>query len=95
MQRKGNFGPTRTCSALVLAAALAGLALAGCGKQVPYPEPEVTSPLNRPGECAHCEKKIESVGEDNLVVFDGIQYIVCDEECADGVKEWLKQLDGR
>ena len=35
---------------------------------------------------AYCHRKIELVTEDNLVTYDGVQYIVCDEKCAAGQK---------
>jgi len=72
-----------------------GSALPGCGDKPAYPEPKVTSPFGSPSICAHCEKEIESVSENHLITINGVQYIVCDEECAAGVKEWLKKLDER
>lgn len=80
--------------ALVMVAVLLA-ALAGCGDRPAYPEAKVTTPLGKPSVCAHCEKRIESVSEQNLVTIDGVQYIVCDEKCADGVKEWLQQMEER
>ncbi len=69
------------------AVALATLALlaasvTGCGSKPGYPTAKPVSVLNQPGECAYCHRKIELVTEDNLVTYDGVQYVVCSEECA-------------
>jgi hypothetical protein len=61
--------------------------LAGCGPKVNYPKAKVTSPLNRPGVCAACRKKIESVAEKNVFVYANVQYVVCDEKCAAKMKK--------
>jgi len=50
---------------------------------------KVTSPLGRPGVCAHCNQAIANVTENNLVTVDGIEYIVCDKKCATELKKWL------
>jgi hypothetical protein len=62
--------------------ALATASLGGCGSKAGYPTAKTVSVLDQPGECAYCHRKIERVTEDNLVTYDGIQYIVCDEKCA-------------
>jgi len=69
---------------LCLAAVMlvAAIALSGCGGKPGYPKAKPVGVLNRPGECAYCHRKIENVTEDNLVTYDGVQYIVCSEECA-------------
>jgi hypothetical protein len=61
---------------------LATFALSGCGSKPGYPTAKVATVLDQPGECAYCHKKIERVSEDNLMTYDGVQYIVCSEECA-------------
>jgi hypothetical protein len=66
---------------LAMLALLAG-SLTGCGSKPGYPTAKPVSVLNQPGECAYCHRKIERVTEDNLVTYDGVQYIVCNEECA-------------
>ncbi len=56
--------------------------LSGCGSQPGYPTAKPAPVLGQPGECVYCHRKIERVTEDNLVTYDGVQYIVCDEKCA-------------
>jgi hypothetical protein len=63
-------------------ALLATGSLTGCGSKAGYPTAPAVSVLDQPGECAYCHRKIERVTEDNLVTYDGVQYIVCDEKCA-------------
>jgi hypothetical protein len=67
---------------LAVFAFLAAVSITGCGARVGYPTAKAVSALNRPGVCAYCGKKIERVGKENLVTYDGVQYIVCDEKCA-------------
>jgi hypothetical protein len=67
---------------LTAAAVLAAISGFGCGTKAGYPTATPVSVLNQPGECAYCHRKIERVTEDNLVTYDGVQYIVCSEECA-------------
>jgi len=67
---------------LTMLALLATISLSGCGSQAGYPTATAASVLNQPGECAYCHRKIERVAQDNLVTYDGVQYIVCDEKCA-------------
>jgi hypothetical protein len=71
---------------LVILAFLATASLTGCGQRAGYPTAKAVSVLNQPGECAYCHRKIERVGQENLVTYDGVEYIVCDERCADGQK---------
>ena len=86
-------------SKLVLTLALTlpwlGFAIPGCAERVPYPEAKVTTPIGRPGQCAQCGKKIENVTEDNTVVIEGVQYVVCDSKCEADLREWLKKLEER
>jgi hypothetical protein len=72
---------TRLGVRLALLALLAG-SLTGCGNKAGYPTAKPVSGLNQPGECAYCHRKIERVTESNLVTYDGVQYVVCNEECA-------------
>ena len=67
---------------VVLLALLLVAPLAGCGSRPGYPTAPPVTVLDQPGECAYCHKKIERVTTDNLVTYDGVQYIVCSEECA-------------
>jgi hypothetical protein len=67
---------------LACLALLASVALSGCGSKPGYPTAKPVAVLDQPGECAYCRKKIERVTEDNLLTYDGVQYIVCSEECA-------------
>jgi hypothetical protein len=60
----------------------ASVSVAGCGHRPGYPTAKAVSVLGRPGECAYCHRKIEKVAPENLMVYDGVQYIVCDEKCA-------------
>jgi hypothetical protein len=66
--------------------AVLATSLTGCGSKPSYPTAKPVSALNQPGECAYCHGKIELVTDDNLVTCDGVQYIVCNEECAAGQK---------
>lgn len=67
----------------------------GCGQRVNYPKAKVTSPLNRPGDCAACKKKIESVASANLVVIDGVQYVTCDDKCVAKLRKQIEWQNGR
>ena len=69
-------------SRLAFVALLMIAPLAGCGSKPGYPTAKPVTVLDQPGECAYCHKKIDRVTEDNLVTYDGVQYIVCSEECA-------------
>jgi len=60
----------------------ASVALSGCGSKPGYPTGKPATVLDQPGECAYCHKKIERVTEGNLMTYDGVQYIVCSEECS-------------
>ena len=66
--------------------AVLATSLTGCGSKPGYPTAKPVSALNQPGECAYCHGKIELVTDENLVTCDGVQYIVCNEECAAGQK---------
>lgn len=79
------------CHIIVVAAALAIGILPGCGGQAkPYPEAKVTTQIGKSGECAFCKKKIDDIKKNNLATIQGIRYILCDEKCAAGMKEWVK-----
>ena len=67
---------------LAVFAFLAAFLMTGCGSRGGYPTAKAVSALGRPGVCAYCGRKIERVGKDNLVTYDGVEYIVCDEKCA-------------
>ncbi len=67
----------------------------GCGRGVNYPKAKVTSPLNRPGTCVACKKKIESVADANLVVIEGVQYVICDDKCVAKLRKQLEWDKGR
>jgi hypothetical protein len=65
---------------------LATLSTIGCGAKRGYPTAKPVTALGRPGECAYCHKKIERVERVNLVTFDGVEYIVCDQKCAESLR---------
>jgi hypothetical protein len=67
----------------------------GCSTKVNYPEIQVTSPLDHPGVCSACKKKIESVAKTNLVVIDGTQYVICSETCVAKLRKRLEWENGR
>ncbi len=69
--------------------------LVGCGQRTNYPKAKVTSPLNRSGTCTACKKKIESVADANLVVIDGVQYVICDDKCVAKLRKQLEWEKGR
>jgi len=76
-------------STRVTALVLVFLLASGCGEVPPHLEPQVATPIGRPGTCSHCDKQIGTVRDRNLVTIDGIQYVVCDEHCAIELKKWL------
>jgi hypothetical protein len=82
-------------SSLLAVLAVLAVSTLGCGPRVNYPEVKVTSPLNRPGDCAACKKKIESVTQANLVVIDGVQYVTCDEKCVAELRKQIEWQNGR
>lgn len=55
----------------------------GCGGGGGYPDTPVMSAIGREGTCVACGKKIDSVGRQNLITIDGIQFIVCSDACAE------------
>lgn len=61
--------------------ALPFLTLSGCSESPPYPKAQVASPEGRKGTCIACSREIPSVGAENLVTVEGIQFIVCSPEC--------------
>jgi len=62
------------------------LSTIGCGTKRGYPTAKAITPLGRSGECAYCHKKIDRVEKANLVTFDAVEYIVCDEKCAESLR---------
>jgi hypothetical protein len=71
---------------LALVALVAAVSSSGCGGKGGYPRAKPATALNQPGECEYCHRKIENVTEENLVTYDGVQFIVCSEECAEKQK---------
>jgi len=65
---------------------LQALCTIGCGANRGYPTAKPVTALGHPGECAHCHKKIDRVEKQNLVTFDAVEYIVCDEKCAESLR---------
>jgi hypothetical protein len=59
----------------------------GCGVKRGYPTVKPATASGRSGECAYCHKKIERVERANLVTLDGKEYIVCDEKCAESLRD--------
>ena len=62
------------------------LCMIGCGTNRGYPTAKPVTALGHPGECAYCHKKIDRVEKQNLVTFDAVEYIVCDEKCAESLR---------
>lgn len=69
--------------------------LFGCGQSNKYPQPKVTSALDRPGTCHHCGKAISLVTASNQITLKAAQYIVCGEKCAAGIKAWHESQFGK
>jgi len=75
---------------LLLLCALMGFSLPGCGETPPQLDTSTaTSPVDRPGVCEHCKKKIGKVTEQHLITVRGNQYIVCGDKCEVDLKAWL------
>ncbi|NOX53860.1 MAG: hypothetical protein GXP27_05365 [Planctomycetes bacterium] len=91
------FSSSSTTRARVLAVILlllvpsVGFIAVGCSEQPPPLEPKVTTPVGRPGVCSQCNKKIENVTEENLFTIDGVQYVLCSEQCAKELEKWLAE----
>ena len=83
---KEGLGMSDSIRLSILCLTIASFSLAGCGGQSPYPEAAVRSPLGREGVCFACQEKIASVSPANLVTVGAVQFVVCDEKCADQVK---------
>ena len=79
-------GQRRRLLAVALLILLPVLSTIGCGTKRGYPSATAATALGRPGECAYCHKKIERVERENLVTFDAVEYIVCDEKCAESLR---------
>lgn len=84
-------GLRRRLLGVALLLLLPALSMAGCGTSRGEPTAKAVTALGRPGECAYCHKKIEKVEKQNLVTFDAVEFIVCDENCA----EHLRNLPDR
>ena len=69
--------------------------LAGCSRANPAPEVKVTSVIGRSAPCAACEKKIPNVTDKNTYTYQGVQYVVCNKQCAEDVRQWIDSLDER
>jgi hypothetical protein len=72
------------CVALLVL--LPALSAVGCGSKRGYPTAKGVTAVGRPGECAFCHKKIDRVEQANLVTLDAVEYIVCDEKCAEALR---------
>jgi hypothetical protein len=79
----GRRGRLLVVTLLMLLSALSNI---GCGTKRGEPTANPVSALGRPGECAFCHKKIDRVEKENLVTFDAVQYIVCDDKCAESLR---------
>jgi hypothetical protein len=71
---------------LALLIVLSALCTTGCGTKRGYPTAKAVTALGHAGECAFCHKKIDHVEQKNLVTFDAVEFIVCDENCAEGLR---------
>jgi hypothetical protein len=65
---------------------LPALCTIGCGSKRGYPTVKPVTALGRPGECAFCHKKIDRVEQKNLVTIDAVEFIVCDDQCAESLR---------
>ena len=61
--------------------------LAGCSSNDPYPQMPPVAAVGRKANCDQCEKEIALVEQDQLFDFQGVQYTVCNSECAEKLKE--------
>jgi hypothetical protein len=79
-------GRRRRLIGLALLILLPAFSTSGCGTKRGYPTAKPMTALGRPGECAYCHKKIDRVEKKNLVTFDAVEFIVCDENCAESLR---------
>jgi hypothetical protein len=79
-------GRRRRLIGVALLMLLPALSTIGCGAKRGYPAAKPATALGHPGECAYCHKKIDRVAKENLVTFDAVEYIVCDDTCAEGLR---------
>jgi hypothetical protein len=79
-------GPRGRIYGFALLMLLPVLSTIGCGTKRGYPKAEAVTALGRPGQCAYCHKKIDRVEQENLVTIDAVEYIVCDEKCAEALR---------
>ena len=79
-------GQTRRLICITLLMLLPALSAIGCGAKRGYPTAKPVTALGHPGECAYCHKKIDRVERENLVTFDAVEYIVCDQKCAEALR---------
>tara|TARA_R110002111_G_scaffold18931_2_gene46225 strand:- start:46140 stop:46502 length:363 start_codon:yes stop_codon:yes gene_type:complete len=68
---------------------IASLFMTGCGQGPPQKEIRVETPVGKPGLCENCKQKIPNVAPENLMTFNAIQYVVCNEKCASELQEKL------
>ena len=94
-KRSRAFAPIdrRSC-ALLIALVVAGVLVSGC-QRVNYPDARATSVLGQSGVCQRCLKSIDSAQREQVVVFDAVQYTVCDDNCAAALKNTLDEQKGR
>ncbi len=82
--------PLQRRSAVLLLAVSLICFVPGCGDSVPHIDTSnVYDPLQKPGTCEICKKPIDEVADENCLIVRGNRYIVCDEKCAEDMKEWL------
>jgi hypothetical protein len=79
-------GRRRRLNGVALLMLSLALSTVGCGTNRGEPTAKPVTALGRPGECAYCHKKIDRVEKENLVTFDAVQYIVCDDKCAESLR---------
>ena len=63
--------------------------ITGCGQAPPQKEIRVETPVGRPGVCDNCKQKITNVAAENLMTYNAIQHIVCNEKCNNELKQKL------
>jgi prepilin-type N-terminal cleavage/methylation domain-containing protein len=71
---------------LVVIAIIVFCFLPGCRKESPYPDRVPVSPIGMSTPCDTCGTTCV-VSEENLVEFQGNQYTVCNETCAEKLRQ--------
>jgi hypothetical protein len=79
-------GRRRRLIGVALLMLLPALSTIGCGTKRGYPAAKPVEVIGQPGECAFCRKKIDRVEKENLVTLDAVEYIVCDDKCAESLR---------